>query len=121
MVKHEGGNMANTQSQAGALATAHVGLNVTDLKRSVVFYRQVFGFDLLRQSESEGRRFAFLGSGTNLVLTLWQQSDGKFEKRRSGLHHLSFQVASVEELKRAEARVRSSGGKLVHDGLVAHA
>ena len=32
-----------------ALATAHVGLNVTDLKRSVVFYQQVFGFDILRE------------------------------------------------------------------------
>ena len=104
-----------------ALATAHVGLNVTDLKRSVVFYQQVFGFDILRQSESEGRRFAFLGTGKTLVITLWQQSDGKFEKRRSGLHHLSFQVSSVEELKHAEARVRASGGRLVHDGLVAHA
>src|SRR5262249_61581522 len=113
MVKHQGGNMANTQSQAGALATAHVGLNVTDLKRSVVFYRQVFGFDLLRQSESEGRRVGFFGSGTNLVLALWQQRDGKIEKRRSGLHHLSFQVARVQEIKRAEARVGSKGGRIV--------
>src|SRR5262249_30936733 len=121
MVKHQGGSMAKTESQAGALATAHVGLNVTDLKRSVVFYRQVFGFDLLQQSESEGRRFAFFGSGTHLVFALWPQSDGKFEKRRAGLHHLSSQVANLDELKRAEARVRSSGGKLMHDGLVAHA
>ena len=58
------------------LATGHVGLNVTDLERSVDFYRQALGFEPLGISADGERRYAFLGSEGVLRLTLWQQSEG---------------------------------------------
>lgn len=94
-----------TESTRGiALATGHVGLNVSDAERSKHFYRQVFGFEVMVESEAQGRRFVFLGDGESLILTLWEQSAGRFETGRPGLHHLSFEVSSIEEVRTFEAR-----------------
>jgi catechol-2,3-dioxygenase len=103
-----------------ALRTGHVGLNVTDLDRSLPFYLRVFGFDVLAEGREDGRRWAFLGRDGQLVLTLWQQSDTVFPTRSAGLHHLSFQVESIDEVKAAERVLRELGAELVHDGVVPH-
>ncbi|MGH3638428.1 MAG: VOC family protein, partial [Mycobacterium sp.] len=78
--------------------TGHVGLNVTDAARSIAFYRRVFGFDLLGESTEEGREYAFLGHGDQLVLTLWQQSGDRFPTALPGLHHLAFNVPTAEDV-----------------------
>jgi lactoylglutathione lyase len=101
---------------ATTFATGHVGLNVADLDRSVDFYGAIFGFDV----KGQGEGYAFLGDDDRLVLTLWQQSDGAFPTNRPGLHHLSFEVDSVEAVRAAEERVREAGLKLHHDGIVPH-
>jgi catechol 2,3-dioxygenase-like lactoylglutathione lyase family enzyme len=102
-------------------ATGHIGLNVSQLDRSIDFYRAVFGFQLLRRSADVARPFAFLGHDGAIVLTLWQQSGGAFASDRPGLHHLSFQAASIDEVREAEGRIRGLGARLHHDGIVAHA
>jgi catechol 2,3-dioxygenase-like lactoylglutathione lyase family enzyme len=102
-------------------APGHIGLNVSRLDRSIAFYRAVFGFDLLRRSDSGGWAFAFLGRDGTVVLTLWQQSEGAFAADRPGLHHLAFTVASVDDVREAEQRLRALGARLHHDGVVAHA
>lgn len=104
-----------------ALQTGHVGLNVTDLDRSLEFYRQVFGFDVQGESREAGRAFAFLGREGRLVLTLWQQSEGAFPAGQPGLHHLSFQVDSIEEVRAAEATLRELSAAFQYDGVVPHA
>lgn len=105
---------------APALSTGHVGLNVTDLDRSLTFYRQVFGFDVVAESKESDRRYAFLGADGTLLLTLWQQSDGRFAETAPGLHHLAFQVPDIADVRRAEATLRELGIPLVHDGIVQH-
>jgi lactoylglutathione lyase len=104
------------------LRTGHVGLNVTDLDRSVDFYRRVFGFELLGEGEQAGgdRRWAFLGLDGTLIVTLWQQSDGRFPIDRPGLHHLAFQVPDADAVQRAEVTLRAIGADLTHDGIVPH-
>lgn len=104
-----------------AAAPGHIGLNVSRLDRSIDFYRAVFGFDLLKRSADAARPFAFLGHDGAVVLTLWQQSAGAFATDRPGLHHLAFTVASIDEVRAAEGRVRAAGARLHHDGIVAHA
>lgn len=100
--------------------TGHIGLNVTDLDRSRDFYVDVFGFAVVQESTDPERRFAFLADGQRLALTLWQQSTGTFAADGPGLHHLSFEVQDIEQVRDAEARVRATGVKLHHDGIVPH-
>ncbi|MEV7005611.1 VOC family protein [Streptosporangium sp. NPDC051022] len=100
--------------------TGHVGLNVSDLDRSRDFYVKVFGFEVLGESHRADRRHAFLGLDGELLLTLWQQSEGRFATGLPGLHHLSFKVPDIETVRRAETVIRGIGAVLHHDGIVPH-
>lgn len=103
-------------------ATAgHIGINVTSLDRAVDFYADVFGLTRLGGSEAAPRRFAFLGDGQKLVLTLWEQSSGRFDAGAPGLHHLSFQVDTIEEVHAAEHRLKNRQVTFLYDGVVPHA
>jgi len=101
--------------------TGHVGLNVSDLARASRFYQDVFAFQVTSESTEPGRAFAFLSDGSALVLTLWQQSEGRFGADNPGLHHLSFMVPTIEEVHAAESRARAAGAHFFHDGVVPHA
>ncbi|MFD9130615.1 VOC family protein [Kitasatospora sp. NPDC059571] len=102
------------------LRTGHVGLNVTDLDRSVAFYRRLLGLEVAGGGTDPDRRFALLGKDGTLMLTLWQQSSGSFATAAPGLHHLSFQVDTVDEVRAAEAVLRELGADFTHDGVVPH-
>ena len=91
-------------STAAGLERGHIGLNVTDLARSARFYREALGLDLVTESGAAGREYAFLARDGRLLLTLWRQSAGTAPTDRPGLHHLSFQVDSIEEVRAAEER-----------------
>jgi catechol-2,3-dioxygenase len=101
--------------------TGHIGLNVRDLARSARFYQDVFGFDLAGESNDKDRAFAFLAQNNAVVLTLWQQSDGPFTANKAGLHHLAFQVDSIEQVREAERRIRQLGIAIHYGGVTAHA
>lgn len=102
------------------LRTGHIGLNVTDLDRSLAFYRDVLGFAVLGEGKEEGRRFAFLGEGPAPVLTLWQQAEGAYDSGRAGLHHLALEAESIERVRAYEEALRAYGASFQYDGVVAH-
>lgn len=102
------------------LAAGHVGINVTDLDRSVDFYRNALGFEPLAVNTEGEHRYAFLGTNGTLRLTLWQQSNGRFSTETPGLHHLSFEAASIDEVRTVEAALKALGTEFTHDGVVAH-
>jgi len=108
-------NRSKTKTVAG-----HVGLNVTDLSCSRDFYVSALGLEVMTESETEGRPYAFLTDGQRLVLSLWEQSEGRCEVALPGLHHLAFEVESVEEVSRTEMNVRKLGAHMLFDGIVAH-
>lgn len=103
------------------LQTGHVALNVSDLERSKAFYEQVLGLQVIKESTDPDKRWAFLARDGRLLITLFEQSSGTFATSTPGLHHLSFQVEGVEDVRAAERAVRALGAPVFHDGLVAHA
>ncbi|OLF19300.1 VOC family protein [Actinophytocola xanthii] len=103
-----------------ALQTGHVGLNVTDIERSLPFYVEVFGFEVLSEGKDEGRRWAFLGREGRLLVTLWQQSRSGFAASSAGLHHLSFQVEAIDEVRAVEQVLRGLDASFQYDGVVPH-
>lgn len=105
---------------AMTLRTGHIGLNVTDLDRSLAFYRDVLGFAPLGEGKEEGRRYAFLGDGEKLVLTLWQQAAGAYAADLAGLHHLAFEADSIERVGEYEEALRTYGADFAYEGVVAH-
>ena len=102
------------------IAPGHIGLSVTDLDRSIAFYQDVLTLDVLQRSDESGRRFAFLGAGGRLFLTLWQQSEAGYASRHAGLHHLAFQVPTLDDVQAAEAKLRARGQVPRYDGVVPH-
>ena len=104
-----------------APSVGHVGLNVTDLARSRAFYAELLGLSVLAESEREGRRFALLGRGTDILVTLWEQADAAFLARGAGLHHMSFGVGSLDEVREVERRARRLGAPFLYEGVVPHA
>ena len=107
-------------NHAVSFQTGHIGLNVSNLDRSKKFYQEVFGFTAVGESREEGRRFVFLGQEDKLVLTLWQQAEGRFEKGHPGLHHLSFQVAAIQEVQKASQKLKELNVPLIYNGIVPH-
>lgn len=101
--------------------TGHIGINVTNVEKAKQFYQDVFGFSVINESSEEGKKFAFLAKNEVLVLTLWEQSEGKFSPKQPGLHHLSFQVDSLEEVKQYEQKLQEMGVSFLYDGIVTHA
>jgi len=100
------------------IETGHVGLNVSNLVRSKTFYQSVLGLEVLGESQTAGRKYLFLGNGADLILTLWEQSDGRFEKHKPGLHHLAFRVATIRQVEEAEQRLRAMKVHFHYDGIV---
>ena len=102
----------------------HVGLNVTDLDRSLAFYRGVLGFAVLAEGKEDDRRYAFLGDGdgddSRPVLTLWQQAQGPYDTDRAGLHHLAFAADSIERVRQYEEALKAYGAEFAYEGVVAH-
>jgi hypothetical protein len=85
--------------ELGPITVGHIGLNVSDLEISKTFYQEVLGMRVTSESLEFPVKFASLTWQGKIVLTLWEQSAGRFKKRRAGLHHLAFEADSVREIR----------------------
>src|SRR5947208_2785099 len=94
-------------------AIGHVVLNVTDVERSVQFYRDVVGFQVSRYRP--GSTTAFLTCGAiHHDLALFKAPDGArpFEPGQVGLHHFAFEVESYEALQDAYRKLVAAGATI---------
>jgi len=95
----------------------HVVLMVTDLERSLDFYTRVMGFevsDVYPDSMMSGR-MAFLRFGEDHHgIALVGGAEGKSRSRE--LHHVAFEVATLDEVFRARAHLEEHGVKVAFEG-----
>jgi catechol 2,3-dioxygenase-like lactoylglutathione lyase family enzyme len=84
--------------ESGRVRFNHIGIIVTDLDRSILFYKNQFGFDLLSRQRSEGSSWelAFLAAGGGEpVLELQQYINRDDAKAPIGFSHLGVFVCDV--------------------------
>lgn len=81
----------------------HLNLTVSDLAHSVAWYRDVFGFVAVRESErAEFARAVLLhhGSGTAIGLTRHHGAPPEaFSELRAGMDHVAFRLAEGADLE----------------------
>jgi catechol-2,3-dioxygenase len=90
----------------------HAVLFVSDLERSVSFYREVFGFEVI--AEEPRANAAFLrapASGNHHDLGLFGLGPATVPRQRNsaGLYHLAWQVDTIEDLADARERLLAAG------------
>jgi glyoxylase I family protein len=91
----------------------HVALTVSDLNRSVPWYRALFGAEPVIDEDTGPFRHVVWAVGQTLV-GLHQFPDGRteaFDERRVGLDHLAFACANRGELEQWEAKLGELGIK----------
>lgn len=97
----------------------HVAVTVSDLERSVPWYRALIGADpVIDEDTGPFRHVVWLIGGT--LLGLHQFPDGDtgtaFDERRLGLDHISFACADRSELEAWQTHLDELG--LAHGGIV---
>ena len=104
---------------ASGARIGHVHLKVSDLERSLGFYRDVLGFELMQRF---GTSAAFLSAGGyhhHLGLNTWESLGGSPPPARTtGLYHVAILYPSRAELADALRRLIQAGIAL--DGAADH-
>jgi len=95
----------------------HTMLRVGDLQRSIDFYTQVLGMQLLRQKDYPDGKFtlAFVGYGDeseNTVLELTYNWDTDNYDIGSGYGHVALEV---DDVYKAADDIRQRGGKILRE------
>ena len=95
----------------------HVVVQVSDVERSLAFYTQVLGFQVsdVYPEEMQPGGFAFLRCNTDhhcLALV----GAGPGSSRQLELHHMAFEVATLEEVFAARDRLRAHNVHLSFEG-----
>lgn len=95
----------------------HTMLRITDLERSLSFYTEVMGMELLRRRDYPGGRFtlAFVGYGKEsdtAVLELTHNWDTSSYELGSAYGHIAI---GVDDIFGTCEAIRSKGGKVVRE------
>lgn len=81
---------------------SHVSFSVSDFDRSLRWYGDVFGAEVMMDEPAEHRRAVVLAiPGTDLLLGLcqfYEGSEGSFDPTQVGLDHFAFSVESRANL-----------------------
>jgi catechol 2,3-dioxygenase-like lactoylglutathione lyase family enzyme len=90
----------------------HININVRDVKRSLRFYRRVFG---MKEMFRDGPLVFLTTPGGGDILTLCPA--GKSDPvAGGGVSHFGWKIANKKELDRAADEIKRAGGKVISRG-----
>ena len=96
----------------------HVVLQVTDLDRSIAFYRDTLGLPLVSQGNPRGRRIVFFSLGAkhhDLALIELEPGAKAQDHKSAGVMHIAFKLGDdIDLLKEAKARMIAAGVPIVN-------
>ena len=95
----------------------HTMLRVGDLDRSIAFYTEVLGMELLRQKDYPDGKFtlAFVGYGgeaDNTVIELTHNWETDSYDIGTGFGHLALEV---DDVYKATDEIKAKGGKVIRE------
>ncbi len=94
----------------------HIAISTQDVEKTARFYIDVFGMKEIARVDSPGARGSYLSDGDINVAILNFRSDAvagvERGKEWSGIHHIGFQVESLEAIA---ARLAEAGSEPRHD------
>lgn len=97
------GDRRESVTEPTLAGTHHISLNVHDPERSEQWYTEVLNFSRLGAYSGEDFHRIILHHPSGIVLGLSRhehpEADVPFSERRTGLDHLAFQVAGLEQLE----------------------
>ena len=95
---------------------AHVQLSVSDMSRSVPFYRRLLNSMSLQTIMDEDDFLYCVGGRTGVAIApvAPEFKDSAFDQRRVGLHHVCFRARSREDVDAIHAVALEIGAKIVH-------
>ena len=103
----------------GVTTLHHVGITVTDLARSVAWYREVLGMVPVMEEHYAGGRTVVLvrpGAAVDIGLDEHEANEGeRFAPHRTGLDHISFGLPDSAALEQWRARLDELG--IAHGGV----
>ena len=95
---------------------AHIQLTVSDMERSIPFYRRLFiEFGLTLVSDSQTSLYG-VGGRTGIVISPAdpEYANERFKQRHPGLHHFCIRVRSYEDVDRVHDIAVEIGAHIVH-------
>lgn len=88
--------MATHFHQKPNMFVSHVQIKVSDLARSIRFYKNIIGFDILEQT---GNTAAFTADGKTSILSIEQVENAQpLQRGRTGLYHFAILLPSRKDL-----------------------
>jgi lactoylglutathione lyase len=96
---------------SGSITIGHVGINVSDIEISKVFYQEVLGLRVADESRQVPLRYASMARDGRTVLTLWENSAMRLRNCPPALHWLAFVVDSAEEVSRTKRLLENLGAR----------
>lgn len=103
------------QSESSVKGVDHLGLSVSNLNASEIFFMEYAGFKVFSRDDSYPATFLNNGS---VIITLWRVKNPKTaikfnRKNNIGLHHVAFSVASFKALDKLYEKLKADKSVII--------
>jgi catechol 2,3-dioxygenase len=96
-----------------AVRVGHIHLKVADLDRSIAFYRDALGFEVIADARGVGLDAVFLAAGDyhhHIAINTWESAGATPPPAgHTGLYHVAFVYPDRQELVKAVLRLHAHG------------